>query len=248
MKKIRIAQSSKLEDKKPAYALYSNVDLVIVKDGPAVYVLYGRCHHRGALLADGSIQGNNLVCGLHGWDYRYDSGVSEYENAQQLKSFTVFIDSDDVLVDEDEISTWQKKNPQPYKREEYLGTYQDVHGVVEESTNGQIQALARDGLSKTGHHGPVAAMGVERNRLPQWADIQIQTAQLSRAPLLDSEPVETSTIIGRRARKPLHLDIPLFVSDMSFGALSEEAKVALARGAEMANTAICSGEGGMLPE
>ena len=35
---------------------------------------------------------------------------------------------------------------------------------------------------------------------------------------------------------------------MSYGALSEEAKVALARGAELAGTGICSGEGGMLPE
>jgi glutamate synthase domain-containing protein 2 len=42
--------------------------------------------------------------------------------------------------------------------------------------------------------------------------------------------------------------MPLFVSDMSFGALSQEAKQALARGAELANTGICSGEGGMLPE
>ncbi|MGK0186659.1 MAG: glutamate synthase domain-containing protein 2 [Verrucomicrobiales bacterium] len=50
------------------------------------------------------------------------------------------------------------------------------------------------------------------------------------------------------AKKPLRLEIPLFVSDMSFGALSEEAKVSLAKGAEMAGTGICSGEGGMLPE
>ena len=42
--------------------------------------------------------------------------------------------------------------------------------------------------------------------------------------------------------------MPLFVSDMSFGALSEEAKTALAKGAEGAGTGICSGEGGMLPE
>jgi glutamate synthase domain-containing protein 2 len=35
---------------------------------------------------------------------------------------------------------------------------------------------------------------------------------------------------------------------MSFGALSEEAKIALSKGAEMAGTGICSGEGGMLPE
>lgn len=61
-------------------------------------------------------------------------------------------------------------------------------------------------------------------------------------------PIETGLVIGPNAANPLHLDIPLFVSDMSFGALSEEAKVALAKGAEMAGTGICSGEGGMLPE
>jgi glutamate synthase domain-containing protein 2 len=44
------------------------------------------------------------------------------------------------------------------------------------------------------------------------------------------------------------MQIPIFVSDMSFGALSEEAKVALAVGAHEAGTGICSGEGGMLPE
>lgn len=59
--------------------------------------------------------------------------------------------------------------------------------------------------------------------------------------------VGTDLIIGPRAKRPLRLEIPLFVSDMSFGALSEEAKVALSKGAELAATGICSGEGGMLP-
>jgi glutamate synthase domain-containing protein 2 len=60
--------------------------------------------------------------------------------------------------------------------------------------------------------------------------------------------VGTDLVIGPNAEKPLRLDIPLFVSDMSFRALSEEAKVSLAKGAELAGTGICSGEGGMLPE
>ena len=58
----------------------------------------------------------------------------------------------------------------------------------------------------------------------------------------------TDVTIGPGAGRPLRLRIPLFVSDMSFGALSEEAKIALATGAELAGTGICSGEGGMLPE
>ena len=55
-------------------------------------------------------------------------------------------------------------------------------------------------------------------------------------------------MIGPNAKKPLRLKMPIFVSDMSFGALSQEAKTALAKGAEMAGTGIASGEGGMLPE
>jgi glutamate synthase domain-containing protein 2 len=91
-------------------------------------------------------------------------------------------------------------------------------------------------------------MGIPRDLLPKWDDIQFVTAQLARRPLLDDERVSTGVAIGPNAAKPLHLDIPLFVSDMSFGALSLEAKVALAKGAELAGTGICSGEGGMLPE
>ena len=111
-----------------------------------------------------------------------------------------------------------------------------------------IHALATDGLSKTGHHGDMDAMGVPRTELPAWDDIQILTAQLAARPLFDEEEVGTELVIGPRAKKPLRLSIPLFVSDMSFGALSEEAKTAMARGAELAGTGICSGEGGMLPE
>jgi hypothetical protein len=91
-------------------------------------------------------------------------------------------------------------------------------------------------------------MGVSRNELPKWDDIQFVVGQLHKLPLLDEEKVGTDVVIGANAGKPLLLDIPLFVSDMSFGALSEEAKIALAKGAELAGTGICSGEGGMLPE
>ncbi len=111
-----------------------------------------------------------------------------------------------------------------------------------------IHSLARDGLDKTGHHGPMGAMGVPRPTLPQWDDIQVLPAQLARKPLAEDVEVGTELVIGPNARKPLRLEIPIFVSDMSFGALSEEAKTALAKGAEMAGTGIASGEGGMLPE
>ncbi|NQZ30923.1 MAG: CDGSH iron-sulfur domain-containing protein [Oceanospirillaceae bacterium] len=120
--------------------------------------------------------------------------------------------------------------------------------TIEEPTLKFIHQLANEGLSNLGHHGPMTSMGVPRHLLPHWDDIQIMAAQMASKPLQEDVPVATQLIIGPEAKKPLLLDIPLFVSDMSFGALSEEAKIALAKGAELAGTGICSGEGGMLPE
>ncbi len=249
MNKTAVARLSALPDRQPAYALVGEVDLVVVRFDDQVSVFYGRCLHRGALMADGYVRGNNLICGVHDWDYRLDTGVSEYANEEALPRFTAWVEGDDILVDADEIAAWAETHPQPFNRQAYLGLYADTsHGTDEEPHNAQIRRYARSGLKSTGHHGEVAAMGVPRGDLPTWDDIQILTAQLHRAPRLDDAPVVTDVVIGPNAQKPLRLEIPLFVSDMSFGALSEPAKLALARGAELAGTGICSGEGGMLPE
>jgi glutamate synthase domain-containing protein 2 len=246
--RVRVAAWSELPDREPKHALVENVDLVIVRYDDRVSVMYGRCHHRGALLADGYVEGSNLICGVHGWDYRYDSGVSEYANDEVLHRFDAVVDTEEdaVWVDRAEVADFARHHPQPYRREEYLGPYQDVHGGPEEPYNGYIQALARDGLS--GAHGPISAMGVPLTELPRWSDLQLLTAQLARRPLPDAAVVDTALTIGPKAARPLRLEIPIFVSDMSFGALSAEAKIALAQGAQRAGTGICSGEGGMLPE
>jgi len=248
MHKLAVKQWHELEDRIPTHALVAGVDLVIIRVDDGVNVFYGRCHHRGALLADGSVEGPNLICGLHGWDYRLDTGISEYHNEEVLQKFSAWIEDDQVLVDEGEIADWVSVHPQPYKRDEYQGAYRDFTGTVDEPDVDSIRVLANDGLSKLGHHGPTEAMGVARDLLPKWEDIQFVVAQLHKVPLLDEEEMGTGIVIGPNAKKPLRMDIPLFVSDMSFGALSEEAKVALARGAEMSGTGICSGEGGMLPD
>lgn len=245
---VEIATWSEVPDRMPIGATVDGIDLVIIRRDDEHSVLYGRCLHRGALLADGKIVGNDLICGLHGWDYRIETGVSAYNNAEVLEKFTSHVENDALFVDRTEVLHFAMRHPQPFDADVYQGYYQDPHMVPEEPFVAYIHELAANGLSKTGHHGPLGAMGTPRNALPMWDSIQFITAQLARLPKLDDEPVGTEVCIGPNADKPLWLDIPLFVSDMSFGALSEEAKTALARGAELAGTGICSGEGGMLPE
>ena len=84
--------------------------------------------------------------------------------------------------------------------------------------------------------------------MPGWDDILILGAQLDPMPLNEDAEVRTTTVIGPHAARPLVLENPVYISHMSFGALSREAKVSLARGSAMAHSAMCSGEGGILPE
>jgi glutamate synthase domain-containing protein 2 len=245
---IKTIRFDKLKDRVPAHHMVDGLDLVMIRYDEAVSVLYGRCLHRGALMADGYIEGENIICGVHGWDYRFDTGVSEYSNDEVLHKFQSEIRDGYVWVDEDEISAYLEEFPQPFNRDDYLGQYADTHPESTEPYTTYIKELSQNGLKKYGHHGPSAAMGVDRNILPKWEDIQFLPAQLSSRPLLDDDKVITEVTIGSGAKKPLQLDIPLFVSDMSFGALSREAKIALSKGAELAGTGICSGEGGMLPD
>ncbi len=95
---------------------------------------------------------------------------------------------------------------------------------------------------------PVSGAMGTRMAMPDWDDILLLGAQLNPAPLDEEDPVSTTTVIGKNAKKPMILDSPVYISHMSFGALSREIKVALAKGAAMARTAMCSGEGGILPE
>jgi methylamine---glutamate N-methyltransferase subunit C len=86
-------------------------------------------------------------------------------------------------------------------------------------------------------------------KIPSWDDLTFLPGTLTRFVIEGyREKCETKTVIGPRAKRPIVLDIPIYITGMSFGSLSYEAKVALARGATMAGTATCSGEGGMIPD
>ena len=106
--RVQVAAWSELADRQPTYALVAGVDLVVIRYDDHVSVLYGRCQHRGALMSDARVEGDNLICGLHNWDYRIDSGVSEYKNDEVLHPFRTWVSEefDAVYVDEDEIAAW----------------------------------------------------------------------------------------------------------------------------------------------
>ena len=144
-----------------------------------------------------------------------------------------------VLVEEDTEALEEAKQILS-SPEEYLKAYERNNDEFEEHMN-DIHQMAKNGQSI------ITAMGT---KLPiiSWKDILILGNQLNPMPLMENEEVSLQTIIGKKAKKPMVLESPVYVTHMSFGALSKEAKIALAQGSALAKTAMCSGEGGILPE
>ncbi len=123
---------------------------------------------------------------------------------------------------------------------EHLSVWRRTDYELEEKFS-LIHKLAQTGKSE------ISPMGT-RKPFPNMETILFRGTQFYRFPLNEDDPVATRTTIGSSAEKPLQLEVPFYVSHMSFGALSKEAKIALAKGSSEVGTATCSGEGGMLPE
>ena len=144
-----------------------------------------------------------------------------------------------------------REKEKPVKKDGTRETCQDCGGSTGEAAaydpeyaRTQTDARYMDEIHEMAVKGQsiIAAMGTQRP-MPGWDDILFLGAQLD-----EHAPVKTETIIGKHAAKPMVLDHPVYISHMSFGALSRETKTALSRGSAMARTAMCSGEGGILPE
>ncbi|MBN2291269.1 MAG: FMN-binding glutamate synthase family protein [Pirellulales bacterium] len=124
--------------------------------------------------------------------------------------------------------------------EEYLAAWHRPTDELE-THMAEIHAMAESGQS-------IIEPMRTREKTISWNDLLIKGAQLAKQPLNEDQPVTTETIIGPAAAHPLVIDTPIFVTHMSFGALSREIKMALAKGSAAVKTAICTGEGGILED
>lgn len=99
--------------------------------------------------------------------------------------------------------------------------------------------------------GRYRVRGYGANRaLPSFDDLIFMSACMSRMVVEPHlEDCTTKTVLGSRfAKEPLEIETPVIIAPMSWGALSKEAKIALAKGAALAGTAAATGEGGMMEE
>ncbi len=232
---VEVLKTSQLEEGKGTTVFVNERDIAVYKYQGNFYALDNTCLHRGGQLGDGHMEGPNVICPLHGWDYDVKTGVSRYEPRERIATFPVQVNGDRVMIDADTVP------PTPRYEDEYLGLWTRRHDAFESDMT-DVHYMAK------GRHEKVEPMGSERRNYPSFEQLYFLPGQLAVLPLLDHVQVDTATVIGPRSKNPLKLKAPIYVSHMSFGALSKEAKMALAKGTSLFGTIMCSGEGGMLPE
>ncbi|MDA0365893.1 MAG: glutamate synthase-related protein [Chloroflexi bacterium] len=233
---VTVMSASALPPDRPVTVRVNNHDLALAacSGGGPPHVLDNRCPHRGGQLGDGRLDGENIICGLHGYDFDLHTGVSRYDPHERVAIYPAREHEGAIQVDADAVPALPADHDDGYLDRWARRSDPEIRGY------GYLHGLA-DGP-------PVSAMGTRQTLRPSWDDILLLPAQLSRQPRLDDEPLSLATTIGRRARRPLELAVPFTISHMSFGALSVSAKTALARVSAELGTAIGSGEGGMLDE
>jgi methylamine---glutamate N-methyltransferase subunit C len=212
----------------------NNVEIAVCNYQGSFFALNNRCPHRGGHLSDGNLVGADIICPLHKWDFDVRTGISQYDNRDQVETYQISSENGVLYINLSDVP------PIPPKKDEYLSKWRRSNDE-RESSMAYIHQLSKGKSSK------LEPMGTEK-KVISFDSIQFLPGGIGKLPLLDDEEVFTKTIIGPNSKKPLSLRIPLFISHMSYGALSPESKISLAKGAKIFGTAMCSGEGGMLPD
>lgn len=232
---VEVLKTDALAESQGTTVFVNERDIALYRYEGDFYALDNTCVHRHGKLGDGWMDGPNVICPLHQWDYDVKTGVSRYNVEETVATYPVKVEGDAVYIDADAVP------PKPRFKDEYLGLYVRRHDPLEHEMH-DIHGYS------SGTHEFVEPMGSERRTYAGFEQLYFLPGQLANLPLLDDEVVDTEVVIGAKRNRPLKLRAPIFVSHMSFGALSKEAKMALAKGTADFGTMMCSGEGGMLPE
>lgn len=239
---VEVCALDDIVDQRGKALVVRGTDVALMRDGDQVFALGGVCPHRGGPIAQGHVVDHAAVCPMHLWDFDLLTGTSPFNPHDRLPSYQARVVQGRVEIDADSVPLG------PGRPDVYLGPW--IRRGATDRGMELVHSLAEGGRA------PVASMGSRHldpthssaARYPSLDDVVFLPAQLARLPLLDDEDVDTTVRLGTRAARPVELAIPLEVSHMSFGAMSLEAKLALAAGAKAVGTAICSGEGGMHPQ
>lgn len=235
---VKVCNVSDIPEGKMKIFSKNMIEFVVIHQDSKFHALYNKCPHMGGSLGDGTIDEKGYItCPLHSWQFNGQTGKGPEGYEDSVPSFETDVVNGTVFINANQLSELAQNRdylvPFDHDTKERFERTHDT--VVPDMDN--IVAKAKWKVKE------ILPMGTLKT-YPKFDDILFKAAQLHHFPLLEEDEVNLKTVIGKTAKHPLEIALPVYVSHMSFGALSEEAKTALAMGSKQVDTATCSGEGG----
>ena len=183
-------------------------------------------------------------CSICGYEYNEEKEGKPFSELKECPICKQPPEKFNALESETPAACAEPKNGETYKN---AGDLDLSYPKETRKTDGSYRYMKEIHEMAVTGKSAIEAMGTQM-KMPGWDDVLILGAQLNPMPLNEHDEVSLQTVIGKHAKKPMTLSMPVYISHMSFGALSRETKIAMARGSAAVETAMCSGEGGILPE
>ena len=183
-------------------------------------------------------------CSICGYEYNEEKEGKPFSELKECPICKQPPEKFNALESEPPAACAEPKNGETYKN---AGDLDLSYPKETRKTDGSYRYMKEIHEMAVTGKSAIEAMGTQM-KMPGWDDVLILGAQLNPMPLNEHDEVSLQTVIGKHAKKPMTLSMPVYISHMSFGALSRETKIAMARGSAAVETAMCSGEGGILPE
>jgi nitrite reductase (NADH) small subunit len=96
---VKVASLPEMEKYPLIEASVGAATYAICKVDGKIYALDGTCPHRGGPLGQGALNGHQITCPWHAWEFDCRTGENDIDANLKVPVFEAHIYGDDILID-----------------------------------------------------------------------------------------------------------------------------------------------------
>lgn len=102
MARVRVLALSELAPGKSALVTVEGRDVAVFRRGDEILAVGNECPHQAGSLCDGWVEGDIVICPLHGWEFDLRSGACMTVAGEAVPRYPVTVEAGAVLLEEAE--------------------------------------------------------------------------------------------------------------------------------------------------
>ena len=102
MPRVKVLDVADLSPGKPALVTLDDRDVAVIRRGDEILALGNECPHQGGSLCDGWVEGDIVICPLHGWEFDLRSGACMTVPGESVPRYTATVADGAIYLEEAE--------------------------------------------------------------------------------------------------------------------------------------------------